>query len=245
MQERFRGCPGDRVHSMEKHFYNSLVEGDFGNGLPLRQSLVEGDFWARLQGCYSVYRGEGQVGEVDYFSIIAAPTDKGELNVTDDIVHAAGRNYFYAVRRISGTGRQERGTRSVVRLSLGELGERVGSRPNVVSDLSARATGDGRVALNWYYGPVGQEVEPIGFEVLGDGGSGVIDYETALGQVSFRGGGYYAFASSAGEDGQRLRFVVRSVDSDGVDDGNCASVSAVVDLSGPASVEDVSGRVIY
>ncbi len=230
---------------MEKYFYNSLVEGDFGNGWPLRQSLVEGDFWTRLGGCYSVYRGQGQVGDVDYFSIIAAPTDTGELSVSDDISHAAGRNYFYVVRRISGTGRQELGSRSVVRLSLDEQGERLGPRPNVVSDLSARAIGDGRVALSWYYGPVGQKIEPVGFEVLGDGGSGVIDYENALGQVSFRGGGYYSFVSPAGEEGQQLRFVVRSVGSNGVDDGNCVSVSAVVDLSGPDSVEGLSGRVIF
>ncbi|MBN2377363.1 MAG: hypothetical protein JXD22_13250 [Sedimentisphaerales bacterium] len=230
---------------MEKYFYNSLVEGDFGNGWPLRQSLVEGDFWTRLGGCYLVYRGEGRVGQVNYTSIIAAPTDKGAVNLPDDISHAAGRNYFYAVRRVSGTGRGELGSRSMVRLSLDEQGKRMEPRPNAVSDLSGRAISDGRVELSWYYGPMGQEIEPIGFEVFGDGGSGVIDYENALGQVSFRGGGYYAFVSSAGEDGQRLRFVVRSVGGNGEDDGNFAVVSAVVDLSGPDGVEGVSGRVIY
>jgi len=66
---------------MNAKFYNSLTEGDFGNGLPLCQSLLEGDFWPRPGGCHIVYRG--QDGRMDYDNVQAV------MNVDAEAIAAA------------------------------------------------------------------------------------------------------------------------------------------------------------
>jgi hypothetical protein len=230
---------------MEPLLCDSLTEGDFGNGLPLCASWLEGDFWSRNQGGYNVYRGEGHIDNIDFGRIVATCTSKGLLSLPDHIGHQAGRDYFYAVRCVSGTGKQEKGTMAVVRLSLDDQGDRCPKRPNCVRDLTAGPAAGGKIRVCWWYWPLGQEARPSHFAVFGDGGTGVIDYESSLAEIDYRGAGFYSYLSSPGDDRQQYRFGVRAVASlAGCGDcGNRTFVEAVVDLSGPDGIEGLAGNV--
>lgn len=228
---------------MNARLFNSLTEGDFGNGLHLCQSLVEGDFWTRRQGCYAVYRGSGQIDNIDYERILATKTTKGPLNLPAHIEHERSTDYYYAVRYACGTGQQELGTLAVVRLSLDGDGRQRAPQPNQVCDLYAEAVNDGKIRIGWWYWPLGQRVQPDHFSVFGDGGSGSIDYETPLATFEYQGAGFYSYLSEAGNDQQTYRFSVRAVAAGDSDDGSTAYVATVVDLSGPAGIEGLSSDV--
>ena len=228
---------------MDASFYNSLTEGDFGNGLKLGQSLLEGDFWPRCQGSYQVYRGQSYIDSIDYERVITSSTSKGTLVLPSHISHMADTDYFYAVRHASGSGKEEQGTMAVIKLSLDKDRKQQASRPNHVRNLRAEATTAGRIKLSWWYWPIGQQAIPARFAVFGDGATGTIDYEEPLGNVEWDGGFFYTFLSAPGSDGQTYRFGIRSVTTDGNDDGNMAFVEAIVDLTGPADIEGLNGDV--
>lgn len=222
---------------MDLSFFNGLTEGDFGNALPLRTSLVEGDFWTRRLGCHGVYRGKGNIANIDFERIVVATTNEGLLNLPDYITHEPGNDYYYAVRRISQTGKQEKGTVAIVRLALDDEGKRKGNRPNKVRQLRAEAAHEGRIRLCWFYWPMGAEAVPDYFAVYGDDATGTIDYENSLCEIPYKSGCYfYQFLSESAEHGQRLRFSVRAVNGEGQDDGNKAFVEAVVNSMGPPGV---------
>ena len=150
---------------MDSDIFMGLTEGDFGNGLPLCASLLEGDFWTRRSGCCAVYRGEGNIANIDFERIVIAATDGGLLTLPDYITHEPGNDYYYAVRRISQTGKQEKGTVAIVRLALDDEGKRIGNRPNKVRQLKAGAAHEGRIRLCWFYWPMGAEAVPDHFAV--------------------------------------------------------------------------------
>ncbi len=222
---------------MDLSFFNGLTEGDFGNVLPLRTSLVEGDFWARRLGCHAVYRGKGNIANVDFERIVIATTNEGLLTLPDYITHEPGNDYYYAVRRISQTGKQEKGTTAIVRLALNDEGKRKGNRPNKIRQLKAETAHEMRIRLCWFYWPMGAEAVPDHFAVYGDNETGTIDYENSLCEIPYKFGCYfYQFMSGSAEHGQRLRFSVRAVNGEGQDDGNKAFVEAVVNSMGPPGV---------
>lgn len=227
---------------MDASFFNSVTEGDFGNGFVLCQSLTEGDFWARTHGCHCVYRGCNRLDNIDYDHIVASCSETGLLNLPSYLTHEVNADYYYALRRSSSTGKQEKGTAAVVCLSLDANGERQAAQPNMVLGLQARDIRDGKVGLSWWYWPIGQAAEPVSFAVFSDNGSGVIDYENPLLLVSHTGGYCYNAAVSVGDIAMR-RFSVRSIATDGTHDGNCAFVTITADLVGPDEELDVSGVV--
>ena len=228
---------------MDARFYNSLTEGDFGSGPMLCEGLVEGDFWARGLGCYNVYRGSGHIDSIDYEHIVATADSRGLFALPNSVSHQSDTDYFYSVRAVSITGKSERGTMAMVRLSLDEQGQRRFDRPNQVRSLTAEPAEGGKIRLGWWYCSAGQQAEPVRFCVFGDGGAGSVDYETVLRQVEYTQDGFYSWLSSAGLDGKTYRFGVRSVAVDGTDDRSMAVVGAVVDLSGPVGVGPIRCEV--
>ena len=227
---------------MDAKFFNSLSEGDFGNGFALGQGLLEGDFWPRRQGCYNVYRGRDHIDNIDAEHIVATTSQKGVLAVPDYLDHDAAANYYYAVRCASGTGKEEQGTTATALLSLDESGDQRLGRPNCVTGLCAQAAAEGKTRLSWWYWPLRQQVEPDHFAVFGNGGSGDIDFAVELGQIAYTGEYFYSYLTSSGEDGQICRFAVRAVSAAGSDDGNCASIAIGVDRGGPDGIEGLEGK---
>ena len=228
---------------MDARFYHSLTEGDFSDGLLLCQGLTEGDFWTRLDGCSLVHRGAGHLDAIDYTQVVAVGPVVGEVVLGEPVSHAVQTDYFYAVRWVSPTGKAEQGMMAVVRLSLDAAGERHSARPNPVSHLTAKMINQGRVQLNWWYWPLGEETAADHFIVYGDGGTGQMDWGQALGDVPYTGPHCYGFDTEPGKDGQTYRFAVRSVAADGTDDGHVKSVAVTINLSAPEGVEGVQGWV--
>jgi len=202
---------------MDPGFYHSLIEGDFGNGFALRMSLTEGDFWTRGQGCYTVHRGEGYAGSIDFKHILCAQTSGGELNLPGYVTHRPDSETFYAVRRVSGTGIGEKGTMALVRLALDEQGKVRPLRPNPVRYLRASGVKGYRIRVSWWYWPLGEQIEPAYFAIYGDNGSKVIDYENPLGQVDYNKNYFYTFETEALTPGTPYRFAVRAVSEAGND----------------------------
>lgn len=225
------------------HLINSLTEGDFGNGTPLLQSQVEGDFWTRRAGCYTVYRGRDHVEKIDYERIVFTTPSKGSVQLPSFLGHAPETVTYYALRRISSMGKEDRGTRSVVRLSMGADGKQKPAVPNRVRGLRAWGESGGRIRICWWYWPIGQEVSPVHFAVYGDAGSGQIDTTNPMALVPYHGEVFYTTISTPGVDRKAYRFLVRSVGADGSDDGSSGYVEAFVDLTGPESPEGVAGDV--
>lgn len=194
-------------------------------------------------GCFTLHRGVGSAEAIDYERIEAAAYEVGPLATPSWLTHEAGMDTYYAVRRVSGSGKGERGTEAVVRLSLDATGQHRPARPNPVSRLQAAAEANGRIRLCWWYMPLGQEAVPDVFAVYSDAGTDEVDYNAAVGTVAYWGAGFYEYISETQEGGQAYRFSVRSVAADGTDDDSKAWAKVVADNSGPDSYNGVVGRV--
>jgi len=228
---------------LDSRFCNSLVEGDFGDGLLLRQSLTEGDFWSLRSGCFTLHRGLGSAEAIDYERIEATTYAAGLFVLPSWLSHLEGMDTYYAVRRVSASGKGELGTGALVRLSLDESGQQRSARPNQVSGLEALAEAGGKIRLRWWYMPAGQEAGPDLFAVYGDGGTGEVDYGVAVGTVAYCGAGSYEYVSEAHAGGQARRFSVRSIAADGTDDGNTTCAGAVADDCGGKGFNGIEARV--
>ena len=220
---------------MDTHLYNNLTEGDFANGLLLRQSLAEGEFWTLQNGCVAVYRGEDSVAKIDYERIAAVGFDQGLLQLAASFSHAPDSETFYAARRISGTGKQELNRGVLVRFALDAQGKSRPAKPNQVQRMWTRQIQGGRIRFSWWYWPMGQETEPVWFYVYGDDGSGQVDYENPVGKVKYNGRYFHFYETEPLEEGKTYQFGVRAVTAAGVEDGNTAAMEATVDMTGPAS----------
>jgi len=230
---------------MDAQFFNALTEGDFSTGLLAMQSLVEGDFWVLTGGFNTLYRGVGQVGRIDFNTIIHVSGADGPVTLPDHVSHAASSETFYALRKVSGTGKQEKGTGAVLKLALDGAGVRKPPQPNVVRFPQADVIAGGQVRLSWWYGSLGQETLPKHFEVYSDDGSGVVDYVTVVVSVDYIGDGLYSIDVAGGAEGQRWLFGVRAVAASGVDDKSRAVVELVIDHAAPDGVVVVSSRVVW
>ena len=224
---------------------NSLTEGDFGNGFYLCQSLVEGDFWTRSLGCYQIYCGCGHIDAIDYEQIVASSSSKGFLILPTYLNHTINTDYFYSVRYASDTGKEEQGTMSIIKLSLDEEGKQRVSRPNHVCGLKAEVVTNGCIRLSWWYWPIGQQIQPNHFAIFGDNATGTINYNQVLANIMWNNTVLYTYTSAPGIEGHAYRFSVRTVDADGNDDGNTGFVEAIVDLTGPAKLEDVNSSISF
>jgi len=220
-------------------------EGRFGAGRHLGLGLTWGRFWVRRSGCCNFYRGCGYIDDIDYEDIRVVGPSSGKMELIGGLDHESNTDYFYAVRRVSGSGKQELGTQAVVKLSLDENGKMKGKRTNRVLGLAAHAVPGGRIKVYWWYWCMGQEVEPRSFKVYGDNGSGEIDYDEEIAEVDFAGSRLYSFLSDAGKDSTVYRFSVRAVGSNGMDDGSLAFAEMCVDLSGPDSLDELMVDTVF
>lgn len=218
-------------------------EGRFGAGRQLCLGLTWSRFWTLREGCCNLYRGQGHIDNINFEHIFIVSESKAKLDLGGNLTHEPETDYFYAVRRVSGAGKQEQGTQAVVKLSLDENGQRRPYRSNLIRDLRAQPAIEGRIRLCWWYWPLGQQAEPDYFAVYGDGGSGNINYDQVLAKLDHGSGYFYSYLSTPGVDGQTYRFSVRSVAKGDYDDGNRFFVEATVDLNGPASLEGVRSSI--
>ena len=111
---------------------------------------------------YHVYANDGQGGEVDYATPVAATAaltfPVGSLVAPSD--------YTFAVRAFDATsGIEEANTDARVRVLIDPAGNEVTARPNAVNGLSARRTSGGTCWVSWGYDPTGQGGPPSQFAI--------------------------------------------------------------------------------
>lgn len=229
---------------MDAQFFNGLTEGDFGTGFWVLQSLVEGDFWVLGSGAHTIYRGQGNVNWIDYASMVYASANDGDVELPTYFTHQADTETFYALRKVSSTGKQEKNTTAIVKLALDETGKRKPLQPNVVQFLQAEQIGATLVRLSWWYGSLGQEAAVERFEVFTDVGSGSVDYANVMATVACHGDGVYGIEVNGGID-ERWLFAVRSVAVSGTDDENLSVIEHVMDASVRDGVAVAQSRVVW
>jgi len=176
---------------MDNRFGTFLQYGQFGSGRLLEQGLLWGQFWTRRRGCYLLFGGEGAAANIDYDRIVGTSSVKGVFAAPRFSPREAGTNYYYAIRRVSETGKSERNTSAVVCLSLDANGRRREARPNAIVGLRGRQIAERRVELIWRYNPLGQEVCCERFLIYPDHGNGAVDYSEAAAEVRSSGGIHY------------------------------------------------------
>ena len=206
-----------RQSDMDRQFFNSLIEGDFGNGFVLRQSLVEGDFWARCSTSCCVYRGDIRPEDIDYGRPVASSDAVGTVVLPSFLPHLANTQYFYGVRWVSATGKQEKGTEAIVRLRFDASGAWDHERPNGIDRLTAHRCGNS-IEVDWAYCSLQQESAPASFMILSDKGGGDLQALTLLKELPYRADGYYHATVPAAEEDHEV-LVVRAVTATGIDDG--------------------------
>jgi hypothetical protein len=191
----------------------TLFAGQTANGFKLGTAVSLGWFWARINGCRIVCRGES-MGTVDFEEVLAvAGPDAGEIGLPSYLSHEPGQVYFYVVRCANQCGRIERTLQAAVKVSIDNEGELSSSRPNDVFGLGGHAH-DGRVELVWHYCPIEQGNCPAEMRVYFDGGTGEVDYQNPVATVTYKGRRFYRYQSEQLERGRYL-FAIRAADAAG------------------------------
>ncbi|MHC5059704.1 MAG: hypothetical protein ACYTFK_01275 [Planctomycetota bacterium] len=209
---------------MDAKFFDSLYEGDSANGVKLGMGLTGGDFWARISGCQNLYRGADE-NAVDFETVLATgDVDEGSVVVPDFAQHNASSSYLYVLRRVNICGNEEQTFAAAVKVTFDGQGDLAESGCNDAFALTATQAGGPKALLLWYYCPVAQSAGPAKFNIYWDSGTGLIDYETALGSVDYVGRRYYSFETAALSGGS-YRFCVRAVTKDGLENDGLGTVA--------------------
>ena len=228
---------------MDAKFFDSLFEGDSANGVKLCLGLTGGDFWARLAGCQNLYRGPN-AERIDFDTILATrEAVKDFITVPAFAVHQSLSSYVYVLRRANICGHEERTFRAAVKVSFDEQGNLIEPGCNNVFTLTARQVAGLRVRLLWYYCPMGQGAEPVSFNIYWDGGTGEVDYETALGCLDYTGPRYYSFETDV-LTSDSYEFCVRAVSKDGRESNDLGSVGIQIRDSVPENIGLLNANVV-
>jgi len=213
---------------MESLWYReALFNGFGGNGFKLGTVLTGRWFWVRVDGCSVLYRGES-LGGIDFNNVLAVyELAAEEVEVPDYIDYSGGERYVYNVRRAAGAGRCDWSLKASVIVELDSFSQLVEGRCNSVFEISAHQIGGCKVELMWSYFSWQQGAEPISFRIYGDNGAGQIDYEQAIGEVSYDGRRFYNYCTDELGDG-RYQFEVRAVNSNMIENDGFARAEVQV-----------------
>lgn len=219
-------------------FIDPLAMGQFANARANGLALTCGQFWVRTGGGYNLYRWTGNRLPVDPGSMVGA-AGSGAVSVGNFpyIVHDNSTCYWYVLRAVGGGGVEEQNCSQVVRVALDDAGDLIGPQPNEPESVAARPLSGGRVGLGWRYNALGQEVAPAVFEIFGDGGTGVMDWDSPIGSVGYRRGKVdYEWTSEPFADGSRWQMAVRGKSEAGTSERNERTVVVWAAAAGPEPV---------
>lgn len=215
---------------MDGLLYNSLTDGDFDNGLLLRQSLVDGDFWTIGDGCHLVYRGQN--GDIDYTEIqVLMGLDDSEVTINHQDL-PPGTSWDYIRRQVSGCGLASEDSTPICKVLIDASGDAFADAPNPPLSLTATAVAGGKIKLRWRYSAINQVVSPTGFNVY-DVDSG------KLGEARYKGPGEYIYITGALSHGQLYNFRVRSYKQGAGESQNSDYVTIAADAVGPDAITDL------
>jgi hypothetical protein len=227
----------------DRKFFNSLSEGDFGTGFLVRQSLVEGDFWTAQDGLYAFYRGVGNVNRIDWEAMVHVTYAAGPTVVPAHVPHDPDSETYYGLRRVSETGKEEKGTQAIVKLVLDDQGLRLPDLPNPVTDLQVRQISHDTIRICWNYWPLDQDSLPDHFELYGDNGTGQIDFTSELERIDCTEVFTYDIDHLINPSMGRHRFAVRTIDVAGNSDGSTDFVDIEIKPAAQTQLANIEGKV--
>jgi len=217
-----------------KWLKEALFAGMTSNAFKLGTTLSLGWFWMRVAGCHTVYRG--QDGVMNYDNICAVMNvDAAQVTVGCQNL-PAGTIWEYIRRQVSPCG-LESGDSDSCRVIIDANGDAILNAPNAPDDVTIEIVAGGMLKLRWRYRPLWQVVEPTGFYIFMDSGSG-FDFETPVATVPFMRSvnNEFNWTSDALEHGQLYKFVVRSYRQGEGQSQNTGYVAARADSQGPAAI---------
>jgi len=221
---------------MDAKFFDSLYEGDSAHGVKLAMGITGGDFWPRPAGCFTIYRG--QDGNMDYDAIQAvAGLDDGQVSIANQYL-PANTVWVYRRRQVSDCGR-ESDPSDACAVVIDSNGDMIGNTPNAPVLTTVEQLAGARLRVSWRYTPLAQEIEPTGFNIYMDSGSG-FDFNNPTATVPYSSRGHFAgefnWTSGVLVNGQVYCFIVRSYRTGAGESQNDSYVFAVADSEGPAAI---------
>ncbi|MCA9252831.1 MAG: hypothetical protein R3E58_14390 [Phycisphaerae bacterium] len=213
--------------------YDSIHRGWTPRGIANGVCATNGFAFPRVAGGYNLYRRDVDAAFVEIVGASGAHADC-VANFAWAAADALAAVRF-ELRSIGGGGVESAPSAIGVDVQFDETGEPNALKPNTPQDLSIKRRAEGRFELKWRYDERRQEAAPVSFAVFSDNGTGVVDYESAVGEVVYypRQVGF-SFLSDAFDHSVSVRFVVRAVAADGSHDGNTTSVMQWADATPPA-----------
>jgi len=193
---------------------------------------------------YNLYRAAGPGPEcLDYAEPCArAGPDVGFVDVgplEDGAVH------WFGIRPVDWAERESPVAQGEARLELDADGLAVPARPAGPLAASARPASLGTVRLAWRYRVGRLGVTPQTLRIFGDGGTGVINYATALGEVPYcKGQVWYTWTSGPLAAGGQHQLAVRAVTSGGLWDEQPAIARVTPDATPPAVVDALEAETV-
>jgi hypothetical protein len=184
--------------------------------------------------CNLVYRG--QDGNIDYTDHVAvmSPSDS-QVTIPSQALPANTR-WHYVRRQVSDCALESVDS-PICEVVIDSAGDMIPATPNPPLDLTIEQLSGGKLKLRWRYTKLAEEVEPTGFNIYMDSGSG-FNFASSTATVSYDLGGLAEFSWTSGAltNGQLYRFCVRSYRTAGGETQNTDFVAALADSVGPAAI---------
>lgn len=227
---------------MDAKFFDSLFEGDGYNGLKLCMGLSGGDFWVRPNGCSNLYRGTERDG-VDFNNIITVENiDAKNISTPGYLEHAASTDYVYTIRRASGCGEEEVSDRAITFVSFDAEADLQPPACNGVLRLSCRRYTQNKIKLCWAYIGFRSGAKVDKFAIYSNGGSGAVDYASAIAETGFVCVGEYSMLIEVSGPAKYI-FAAAGIDYLGRTGPVSAETEIYIQDEMPDSAEIISAKV--
>jgi len=228
---------------MDRGWLNeALFAGMSANAFKLGTVLTCGWFWARIEGCSVLYRGD-RMDTIDFTSVLAvADADALEISPPNYVQHNSNSTYFYVIRRANSCGDQEYTLSASVKVSIDADGALAEPQPNNVFAIRAEQVNGNEIKLVWYYCPIEQKEEPASFQIYYDAGTGQVDYENPIVVIPYKGRKFYSYQSDPlGAD--RYLFCISAEGANG-QEGGSVQISIQLDTDSPVAVDILNAEAI-
>ena len=215
---------------------DALFNGMTANAIKLGTTLSMSWFWTRICGCTALYRGPN-MDRIDFSEILTvSEKNASEISPFSYLPHNNNSTYYYIVRRFNNCGCEERTLAAAAKVSIDKEGELSPPQPNKIFALKAEQIESDRVKLTWFYCPVGQQSQPVQFNIYYDDGTGRLDYVNPLATIDYEGRIFYSFTTDALEAG-RYSFAVRAEDANSTENNSLAQTSIELNAANPNTIE--------
>jgi len=175
----------------------------------------------RIRGGYNLRRSGGGVPGASEPMAGAAGCDAVSIRTFPWVAHAPSTSYTYRLFAIGGGGVESLDQEASALAAFDAAGEWLGADPNPPADLRVASLAGGRFLVSWTHSRAGEQAEPGEFRLYHDGGTGQIDFESPVAVVLCRQGRFHhEYVSTPFVHGARVRWAVRTVSAEGVEERN-------------------------